>query len=120
MLDIFKVVLVTFICGFMLVSCDSQKEELVETHNYEGREFKIIVEVFDSRLELNKTLEKLYPEYKGKELEGLALWSITKDMENMDLCTVYVVRPKHAEDNPEFTTWGHELVHCIYGSFHKQ
>lgn len=111
---IFKLVLIVA----LLSACSPSKKELVGTHNYENKEFTITVRVYDSRIQLNREVHGVFPEYKDKELEGLALWSITKDMKEMDRCTVYVVRPDHADDEVEMVTWGHELVHCIYGTFH--
>jgi|SaaInlStandDraft_1057018.scaffolds.fasta_scaffold19704_2 hypothetical protein len=102
----------------LLPSCDKLSPELEGSHDYEDKPFSITVYVYDSKAELTAAAKELgVPE----EAEGFALWSLTaKDRSVMTGCSVHVVKPKGVRDHSQMTTWGHELVHCVYGSYHKE
>jgi len=105
-----------------LLSCDNNARgpELVKTHDYSGKQFPITVMVFDSERALNNYIHSQKLLTRDEQVQGLALWSLNKnDQSVMNHCTIYVVEPNGAKDYKELTTWGHELVHCVYGSFHK-
>ncbi len=88
-----------------LVGCSQEpKQDL----NREGVELLITVHVYDNKQELLEATKK----YNTTKEAGLAVWN------NIDnKCDIYVVRPKSRNSN-EHQTWGHELSHCVYGSFH--
>lgn len=46
-------------------------------------------------------------------IAGFAVWS-PNDLK----CDIYYVAPKYVDREP-MATIGHEMSHCIYGSFHK-
>jgi hypothetical protein len=37
----------------------------------------------------------------------------------MKRCEIHVVTPRGVEDD-YMTTWGHELAHCVFGTYHKE
>jgi hypothetical protein len=45
---------------------------------------------------------------------GWAVWS-----EQDNRCDIHVPEPRYVREQNTFATWGHELAHCIYGSFHR-
>jgi hypothetical protein len=102
-----------------LSSCDNAPDTGVSgTHDYAGKEFPITVIVYDTPAQLNKVANE-----KGitESADGFALWAIKKnDPTTMTKCTVHVVKPSSVRDYEQMTTWGHELVHCVYGTFHKE
>ena len=107
-----------------LFSCSSTSNKpptkINGTHNYENKEFVIKVMVHDSNAKLNKYIKTKYrKEYEGIPVEGFTTWYITKDMTDMDSCNIHVTRPRDEKNESEFITWGHELAHCIYGTFHN-
>ena len=52
--------------------------------------------------------------YKESGLQGLAIWSNSDN-----LCEVYIVEPKRINDINS-NTLGHEMLHCLYGTYHKE
>jgi len=111
--------LIAAICVLLFVSCDSEFSSLVEEHNAEGQDFTINVKTFSSQRALNRYLEsKRYN--SGPEVEGLARWAIKPETQTAPRrCDVFVVKPKSQRDHATQETWGHELMHCVYGSYHE-
>ena len=68
----------------------------------------ITVHAYKNRAELIRNTQ----EYHTQHERGLAVWN-----KSGGRCHIYVVRPKKVNDK-EFETWGHELAHCVYGTFH--
>ena len=111
-----KILLVLAIIS--MVSCDpSPKEKISGTQDYTGVQFPITVYTYDTRAELNKAVEDRKP--KGQRVEGLALWFLTKETRKMQRCEIHVVSPSRIDDE-HVLTWGHELAHCVYGTYHKE
>lgn len=120
--DTFKVALFLFLLITLVTSCGDKTDgpELIKTHDYSNRELPITVMVFESNSDLNKYLRSKELTQRESKVEGLALWSLNaKNRTEVMDCTIYVVEPKGSQDYNELTTWGHELLHCVYGSFHK-
>ena len=105
-----------------VASCDRKSVTPMETgpntFNAEGVDIPIAVHTFDSVKELNAFKKNLdgAPEYA---VEGLAQARVDV-MGNVKRCDIYVVRPAGAKDYDIQLTWGHELMHCIYGLYHKE
>jgi hypothetical protein len=74
------------------------------------------------RLEINfhefTTLEKMQEQIKrdgytvSDAARGFSVWS-SQDI----VCDVYYIKPTTVND-PKTTVLGHEVMHCIYGSYH--
>lgn len=95
-----------------LLSCGDDKKSLLEDFNKEKQELVITVKAFDNQRALLKAIKS--DGFGEKNRLGMTVWN------NIDNeCVIYVIRPKH-QDSARFTTWGHELGHCVYGTFHKE
>lgn len=103
----------------VVVACGVKEESTIEgSHNYEGQMFPLVVHVYDSYGELNKAISKIN---NGPKVDGFTSWFIVKDDSKiMSDCEIHVVRPKGVKDVKVLETWGHELAHCIYGTYHKK
>jgi hypothetical protein len=102
-----------------LSSCDTTEKSITKTHDVTGEYIDIRVQTFPTERALNKYLEDA--EFSKQEVEGLARWAHPKgDLTKVKRCDIYVVEPSGVRDTNRLTTWGHELAHCIYGSFHKE
>lgn len=120
--SLLKITVFLLVVGTLLSSCSKQDNgpELIKTHDYSNRELPITVMVFESNSDLNSYLRSKDLTQRESKVDGLALWSLNaKDKTEVMDCTIYVVEPKGSQDYKKLTTWGHELVHCVYGSFHK-
>jgi hypothetical protein len=109
------------VCGLLSIgfvsSCTDNGPALTETHNADGKDFTIRVTTFESGAKLQKYIDD--NDLTTESVDGLAQWRITKDMSQLRRCDIYVVKPSSPRDYDVMETWGHELVHCVYGSFHK-
>jgi len=102
----------------VVVSCgDSGPGRTIEgSHNYEDKPFEITVKVYPTKMALEKAVRDMNTE----SIEGFAAWKVLKnDPETMTGCTLYLKKPSGVRDTSELTTWGHELAHCVYGSYHR-
>ena len=104
---------------FLMVSCEPLPNQgLTKTHDVTGEYLDIRVMTFKSQKSLQKYLTKNKMTFT--EVDGLAQWAHPKnDLTKVNRCEIYVVEPKSVKDEDVMGTWGHELAHCIYGSFHK-
>ena len=67
-----------------------------------------------------RLLKQAHPEAeqleKGDKVYGFATWY--EDEQDVNECQLHIVKPQHIDD--EITlTWGHELLHCVYGLYHQ-
>jgi len=92
-----------------MLACSSSKSTLInEDHTRLNMEIK--VHVFKNKKLLNSALKKEFPR-EIRTVEGFAVWYNTVE----DYCEIYVTKPDSKFD---INTWGHELAHCVYGSWH--
>lgn len=100
---------------FVVVSCDNKPNNAVDGYYFEQETFtrnSFVTEIVlaGSRAEL----KQLYLDKGGKDANDLAAFAVVSQVQNR--CTIYMIDPRvHYE--PEYI--GHELVHCIYGDWHK-
>ena len=101
--------IISLVLILSLVSCG--KPPLQEDLNRENQTLQIEFISFSNEQQLIEDLRS-----KGYEvpnaLLGFSIWS-----PNDNQCTVYHVTPKYTDDE-RMVTLGHEVAHCIYGSFH--
>ena len=104
--------------ALLLVSCD-QPTGIKKTHDVTDQYVDIRVMTFKSQNALQKYLTK--NKLTFDEVDGLAQWAHPKDdMTKVNRCDIYVVEPSGVRDTGTLSTWGHELAHCMYGSYHKE
>lgn len=92
----------------LLAACSGEKQE----PEYERTQIELHVHLFDTERELNDHVNKSY-KVSPATRSGFAKWW-KPDPKNE--CHVYLVRGLKAQER----NYGHELQHCIYGSFHKE
>lgn len=110
------------IAAFMMlvVGCVKKESEdtIKGTQDFSGVEFPITVHVFETRNEMREYLRDNQDE--ERRIEGKAYWFISPDASVLYGCDIYVVKPKGVNDNNNLETWGHELAHCVYGTYHPE
>jgi hypothetical protein len=106
----------TILFALLIVSCD-QGAGIKKTHDVTEEYIPIKVMTFSSQKDLQKYAED--NELILSDVEGLAQWAHpVDDLSKVKRCDIYVVEPRNSRDYSTLETWGHELAHCIYGSFH--
>lgn len=112
----FKCALIILICLFM-TGCDKAGEGLDKQFDRSGQPLEIAVFVYPTR----KDMQRAYQERMGGPLDlsrqGWSEWS--PDHPEWG-CRIHVVEIPGITSNSRMSTWGHELAHCLYGSYHKE
>lgn len=106
--------------ALFMVSCDSKSSSnnIRRDRDNENQQFPITVYVYTTEQEMHRKFDQKETPSSLSELEGFANWYINPKTDEMTRCEIHVVRPRGASDVAQFNTWGHELGHCVYGSFH--
>jgi len=103
----------------IIPACDQKPRDLNdERFRYGGEPFTIRVHRFDTHQEMNKAVESLRKNDKdrGADLLGYSVMSVNPNTGKVSSCDIFV---KKSDGNTELETWGHELKHCIKGSWHR-
>ena len=106
---------ISLIVTFTLISCDGNRNTGIDGYYFEQE--SMIRTSFTTDIVLVKDfaeLKKVYVARGGKDVDDLAAFTLLSQTENK--CTIFMVDPKNNYE-PEYI--GHELVHCIYGEWHK-
>ena len=110
------------IAAFMMLVVGCVKKESEDTikgsQDFSGVEFPITVHVFETKSEMHKHLRE--NKIERRKVQGKASWLVAADMSVLYECDIYVVKPKGVNDNNKLETWGHELAHCVYGTYHPE
>ena len=113
----FKKISITLVLSLLLASCGQDNNQIQGTMNNEGSQFPITVHVFDNRMQMQQAIDDMNT--RGDEVDGFSAWYLSPgDDMAMTRCDLYVVRPSGVRDRNQLRTWGHELAHCVYGTYH--
>lgn len=101
-------VFTTVLAAFCLFAC-SDSPQLIE-QDFERTQIELTVKIYPTYEAMQEAVKKEYGKTHSPHTTGFAMWYT----DGTD-CTIYVVKPKKEK---EFVNWGHELGHCVYGSWH--
>jgi hypothetical protein len=115
----FPIAITTILACILIVSCDGKKqgEPMKKEYNRSGQLIEVVVIEHASYEELQQAFVERNARY-GVDIPpfgqvGWSAWSTDPPYQ----CEVHVVAPKYIDDE-ETLTLGHEMAHCLYGSFH--
>ena len=113
-----KITIIAMLALF-LVSCEPSKdrEKISGTQDYSGIQFPITVHTFQTQREFDKAIKDI--KTHDESAMGYSRWFLSKTTGEMSRCEIYVIVPEGVEDE-HMTTWGHELAHCVYGTYHRE
>jgi hypothetical protein len=100
-----------------LSGCEPKREPIVKEFDRTGQEVCIVVNSYETEKDLHLALKNRIPGYNLDQLQntrlyGQAIWSPSDNK-----CEIFSLLPKSIDDEHTLTI-GHELLHCIYGSYH--
>lgn len=104
----------------LLVSCSETDKEnnLKKDFDRTGRPQTITVMVYDNKREMQKAkADATNRQEINTDLLGWSIWSPNKESYG---CTIHVMELKNSNDTDQMVTWGHELGHCMYGTYHPE
>ena len=87
-----------------------------EESQWTRTEFPVEIVLVQSREEMAREVAKRKGQIEGKiKPTDVAAFAVIRPFDTR--CTIYMLDPK-VQYEPEYI--GHELVHCIYGAWHKE
>lgn len=104
----------------LLASCEQQKTyaPMEKQHNRSGKEITIIVYEYPSYTAVSNALEKFQRELKQPVTKETSLGWSGWDKEEPYRCEIHIKPPTRIDDDDTLTL-GHEMAHCLYGSYHR-
>lgn len=109
MFTAFSGLLATLLLSNLVLGKDLSKVDFDRT--------RVSVEITVIVYETQKLLDLAWAEYnEGQRTDrgGFAVWTATAPYK----CSIHVLKIYTARDRKNLPIWGHELAHCVYGSFH--
>lgn len=100
---------------FVIYVIGGNKPRMLDDMNLEREEITIVFFGFDTVRQMQAAVAERFDFDPPITLLGMAGWGL----EPPYYCEVYYVRPKHVDDY-NMLTIGHEVSHCIYGTFHPE
>lgn len=85
---------------------------VVKKKDLTGTAISVKVIIYKTYPEVAKALLK----HNGDSYPTLWGWQTDRN----GVCEIHVVEPKYTRMGGVFSTWGHELGHCVYGTFHTR
>lgn len=115
---------------FLLTSCDRNSESKIDKKiNRENLPIKTTVHFYNNLEELRKKYKEINKLDQKTEvyIEGFAIWPEWKDQSGNSVtpdgkelkCEIHTIRPSTVDDDAVLTL-GHELLHCVYGTYHTE
>jgi len=109
----------------LVAACEPRKEPIKKIFDQTGKPMTITVYTYDSQRELDEAFRDLHNARRGDDVDsryGFARWHEWRNQGGQIVrvepeCEIHVVEPKYVDDE-ETVTLGHELLHCLYGSYH--
>lgn len=108
--------LIALCFAFTLAACSQPMEPEFDRSN---QVMSVKVVVHDNTNDLSEARRQrlgvdALPSREGT-LQGWAGWSKEAPYQ----CEIHVLRASSQQDY-QFSTWGHELAHCLYGNYHPE
>jgi len=95
--------------NFSFVHVNEKYPTAPEKRDFTNNNFNVTMYIYDDLESLQQGIKK-YPDSDKDVIRlGLAVWNNKGD------CEIHVVEPSTSDD---INTWGHELMHCVYGNWH--
>lgn len=102
----------------LLASCEQQKTPMQKEHNRTGKPITITVYEYDSYAEVSLALMKFQKELNQPVTKETSLGWSGWDRQEPYECVIHIKPPTKIDDDDTLTL-GHEMAHCLYGSYHR-
>lgn len=102
---------ILMLIALMFVSTAASAREVTGDMRRIEQPFEMTVITYESKRDLNRAANIIFNDNR-KDRDGFAVWTLTK-------CTIHVLNLRRPTDRETLPEWGHELAHCVYGTFHK-
>lgn len=116
------------VIAIMLTACEPRKTPVEKAHDRTGAPIEITVYTYQTQRQLDEAYREIHGIRRSDDPDrrhGFAQWPEWRDKDGNAVndggkwtCDIHVIEPKYIDDEPTLTL-GHEMVHCIYGSYHE-
>ena len=121
-------ILISIISALLLASCDNvSKEDLKGSIDRTGKQILTTVYFYNSTEEVQSKYREIHnlPRDHKTNIQGFAQWPEFRDPNGNPIvddtkpltCVIHTIKPKKIDDEATLTL-GHEMLHCIIGSYH--
>ena len=116
--------LIIIAASLVLTSCENG-EQVEPTFDRSGLIVETKVTVYDRLRDMHNAYKDVHDLPNSHDLTGLqgfAVWYEFPNGKPKDenyTCEIHIVRPTRVDDTRTLTL-GHEMLHCIYGSYHRK
>lgn len=112
----FKIIAIIIIALVIILvgGCQDRGKPIQQTQYWESQPFTLTVHLYESSRQISREYHRLYGD-DGKERYGFAVW-----YPNDNECVIHTLELKYQNEKFKMETTGHELYHCIYGSYHPE
>jgi len=113
------VIAVTLLLG----SCD-QREPIVPTFDRTGLVMEVRINTYDNLKQVHDVYREVHDLPRAHDLTGLQGFAVWYEFPNgkpedeLYTCEIHIARPARVDDSHTLTL-GHEMLHCVYGSYHR-
>lgn len=95
----------------ILLGANYGGERIQPEFDREGQYIKVYIEFYDTESELMDAIAPWNPD--DIPHKGMAGWSLDENY-----CYLFSLKPQYVDDDHTMTV-GHELLHCVYGQYHR-
>lgn len=108
------------IAVLLLASCEQQKSytPMQKEHNRTGVPITVTVYEHESYGDVTRALQRFQRENKQPRTTDPSLGWAAWDLHEPYQCDIHIKPPDKINDD-DVMTLGHEMAHCLYGSYHK-
>jgi hypothetical protein len=113
--------------ALLIVACEPTGRKIEQLLERDGKEIKVVVTFYENSAEVTKKYRELHDVPRNVEIAqrmGFSMWPewMTEDGQTVDVndklfCNIHTVEPNFVDDEATLTL-GHEMLHCLYGSYH--
>lgn len=131
LLTILGLVALAIVLALGLSSCKERGEQILPTIDRTGEDILVRVYLYDSSREVTAMYRQLHNIPRNTpvpDMLGFAMWPEWRDQHGQAVarpddeayeCEIHSMRPRRVNDNATLTL-GHELLHCLWGSYHRE
>tara|TARA_B100000929_G_scaffold290599_1_gene284935 strand:+ start:78187 stop:78579 length:393 start_codon:yes stop_codon:yes gene_type:complete len=98
-----------------VVSCNQKQEPLKGTENWVGERVEVTTYFYVNQQRLDMAYKKLVDPDDKLSKKGFAIWH-----QGIPECEIHMKRIEYKNDKDAIQTLGHEMLHCLKGTWHAE
>jgi hypothetical protein len=104
---------ILLLSAILFLGCD-QRKPIQPEWDRTGKELRITINTYQSLSAMQQVVGDRVGSEQPQGLQGFAIMS-----PDDNVCEVFIVQPDRIDDKHTLTL-GHEVLHCLYGRYHRE